>query len=280
MIARVHVQDLPGDAARHGRQHERRRLADFFNRDGAAQRRVIFVPLQDIAEVADAGRGQRLDRASGDGVDADLLLAKVGGQIAHAGFQRGFGDAHDVVMGHPFFGAIIGQRQQRSAVAHQLLGALGDSREGIAGDQQRFGEIGLARLDIASGQLVLVGEGDAMDDEINRTPELCGLIEHRVDGGGVGHVAMAQHMGAKALRERAHALLQRIPLIGEGEFCALVMGRLGDPPCNGAIVRHAKHKAAFSSQNSCGRGVGYRHSHRACPSRAETAAPWRALSAV
>ena len=92
----------------------------------APQRRVVFVPAEDVAEVADAGRGQRLDRAGRDGVDADVLDAEIGGEIAHGRFERRLGDAHDVVMRHPLLGAVIGQRQHRAAIRHQLLGALRD----------------------------------------------------------------------------------------------------------------------------------------------------------
>ena len=47
---------------------------------------------------------------------------------------------------------------------------------------------------IAAGQFVLVGEGDAMDDEVELAPELLDLGEDRVDGGAVGDVAMADDM--------------------------------------------------------------------------------------
>jgi hypothetical protein len=72
-----------------------------------------------------------------------LLLAEIGGQIAHAGFERGLGDAHHVVVRHPLLGAVIGQREHRAAIGHQLLGALRDRGEGIAGDQQRLAEVRL-----------------------------------------------------------------------------------------------------------------------------------------
>ena len=36
--------------------------------------------------------------------------------------------------------------------------------------RERLGEVVLGRVDIAAGQLVLVGEGDAVDDEIRAPP--------------------------------------------------------------------------------------------------------------
>ena len=36
-------------------------ITDFFNCDSALERRIVFVPLQNVAEVADARSGQCLD---------------------------------------------------------------------------------------------------------------------------------------------------------------------------------------------------------------------------
>ena len=48
------------------------------------------------------------------------------------------------------------------------------------------------------------------------------LLEHRVDRGGVGHVAFADHELRAELRgERLDPLLQRLALIGEGDLGAL-----------------------------------------------------------
>ena len=63
VIARIDVMDFTGDAARQVRQEVEAGIADFLGRDRALQRRVVFVPAQDVAEVANARSGQRLDRA-------------------------------------------------------------------------------------------------------------------------------------------------------------------------------------------------------------------------
>ena len=47
--------------------------------DVAAKRRVVFVPFQDIAEIADPRRRQGFHRPGGNGVDADVFAAKVFG---------------------------------------------------------------------------------------------------------------------------------------------------------------------------------------------------------
>ena len=75
-------------------------------------------------------------------------------------------------MRHDLLGAVIGEREQRAAIRHQLLGALGERGEGVAGDEQRLGEIVLAGVDIAAVELFLVGEGDGMDEEIDAAPSV------------------------------------------------------------------------------------------------------------
>ena len=135
VIAGIDVMDLAGDAARQVGEQIDGGVADLVDGHVAAQRRVVLVPLQDVAEVADAGRRQRLDRPGRDRVDADVLAAEIGGEIAHRGFERRLGDAHHVVVRHPFLGAVIGEREQRAALRHQLFGALRDRGERIAADQ-------------------------------------------------------------------------------------------------------------------------------------------------
>src|SRR3546814_7201141 len=51
---------LAGDAGREVGQQIEARAADLPDADVPAQRRVQLVPLEDVAEVADAGGGQRL----------------------------------------------------------------------------------------------------------------------------------------------------------------------------------------------------------------------------
>src|SRR3984957_13747007 len=78
MVARVDMENFAGDAARHRRQEINRALADLLDGHRAAQGRVVFVPPQYVTEVADAGGGERLDRAGRDRVDANALLAQIG----------------------------------------------------------------------------------------------------------------------------------------------------------------------------------------------------------
>lgn len=75
-----------------------------------------------------------------------------------------------------------------------------------------------------------------MDDEIDLAPLGLGGVKHRINGGGIGDVTVAEQSGAEFGSQRLDALLQRIALIGECDFGALGLARLGDAPGDGAIV--------------------------------------------
>ena len=62
-----------------------RDLADF---GVASQRRVFLHKIQNLGKVFDATGRDGLDRASGNGVDANFLRAQLGGEITDFGFAE------------------------------------------------------------------------------------------------------------------------------------------------------------------------------------------------
>src|SRR3546814_15622217 len=75
-------------------------------------------------------------------------------------------------MRHDALGAVIGERQGRTAIAHQLFGALHHRGETVAADVHGQREIVRAGIEIAALQLVLVGKADGMDEEVELAPVL------------------------------------------------------------------------------------------------------------
>jgi len=63
MIASIDMMCFTSHANRQIGQEIKRRSTNIINSDIAAQRRIIFVPLQDIAEITDAAGGKRLYRS-------------------------------------------------------------------------------------------------------------------------------------------------------------------------------------------------------------------------
>ena len=153
-------------------------------------------------------------------------------------------------MRHPLFRAIIGERKQRAAIVHELFGALGNGCEGIDTDEHRLGEVVGAGVDVAACELILVGEGDAVDDEIECAPFTCDGVEGGVHGGRVGDVTGDHDLRAKFSGERLDALLEGVALIGEGKFGTLGGTGLGDAPGNGPVVRNTHDEAALASHQT------------------------------
>src|SRR5262249_1342108 len=85
---------------------------------------------------------------------------------------------------------------------------------------------------------------------IDRAPCLRGGREGRVDGAGLGDVAMPQQNTADLGGQRFDALFQRIALISETKLSALRPARPGDAPCDRTIVRNPKDAAALAAHQS------------------------------
>src|SRR5882724_3731956 len=247
VIAAVDVVNLAGDAGRQLAQEIESGAADIFGRDVALQRRVELVPFENIAKIADARRRQGLDRARGDGVDPDVLAAEVGGHIADAGFERRLGHAHDIVMRHHALGAVVGEGEQAAAVRHELDRPLRHRGEGVAGDVEREGEVLAAGIDVLALELVLVREGDGVDDEVHAAPAFGDGGEYGVDAGIVGDIAGNHEVDADRFRQGHDPLAECLALVGEGQFGAVGGGGARDTPGDRPFVGDAHDEAALAS---------------------------------
>src|ERR1035437_3570145 len=70
LIPAVHVNDLAGDGRRAVAGEEDAGRAKLLGDHVALERRMLFVMFEHFVEAADAARGQRVDRAGADTVDA------------------------------------------------------------------------------------------------------------------------------------------------------------------------------------------------------------------
>jgi hypothetical protein len=149
-------------------------------------------------------------------------------------------------MRHYLFRAVIGEREQAAAVGHHLLGAVGDGRERVAGDVHGHREILGRRIDIAALELLLVGEGDRMNEKIERRPDGFQLLKAGIDRALFGHVAIDQRRRVERLDEGDDALLERVSLVGEGKLGSGLVERARDTPGDGAFIGDAHDEPAFA----------------------------------
>ena len=78
-----------------------------------------------------------------------------------------------------------------------------------------------------------------MHEEIERAPFRFDRRDGRVDGAGLGDVAMADHQPADLLRQRLDPFLQRVALIRESKLGALSVASLGNSPGDRTIIGNA-----------------------------------------
>src|SRR5215472_16803873 len=89
-----------------------------------------------------------------------------------------------------------------------------------------------------------------MNHEIDLAPLLPEHVEHRIDGWGVGDVAMAEQERDDFPREGLDPLLQRIALKGQRDFGARRMAGFRDAPGDGAIVGNTENNPALALHQS------------------------------
>ncbi|SOZ98030.1 ABC transporter, periplasmic substrate-binding protein (fragment) [Cupriavidus taiwanensis] len=249
--AAVDIGDLTRHAAGQVRQQECGDVADLFDGDIAAQRRGLLEMAEQLAETLDAGSGQGLDRAGRDAVGTDAARADRRGQVAHAGFERGLGQAHGVVVGNHALGAEVSQRQQRGLVRQQRQGGLGQCREAVrgnvVGDAEAFARQAVEEV---AGNRFTRREADRMHQAVKLFPALA----QRGKGGGnllvAADVAFENQVAAEFLGKVADPVLEPFADVGEGQFGAFALARRGNAIGDRAVRKQAGDQDPLTCQKS------------------------------
>src|SRR6267378_5872646 len=90
--------------------------------------------LQHLGGAGNPTKHQSVYRSRANAIDADFLWAKVVSQITSARFQGGLGDSHDIVVWNDLFRAVIGHRDDATAVGHEWSGGAGERNQRIGAD--------------------------------------------------------------------------------------------------------------------------------------------------
>src|ERR1035437_1711262 len=229
VIAAIDVHDFSGDGAGEVAGQKQGRAANFQLVHIAAERGAVGMGLEHVAEIADAARGESLDRAGGNGVDANVAGAEVPGEIADRGFESGLGHGHDVVVGDDLFGGIEAERKDAAALGHERRGGASDGNERIDADVMGDAESLAAGVNELAAQLRGRRKGHGVDEDI----QLAVLI---FEGAG--------QLVNEALRLELHAVI----LIADGQSCSGLMQFLGDAPGNGTLVGQPEDYSRLTCQ--------------------------------
>ncbi|MNT05268.1 hypothetical protein D3C72_1398830 [compost metagenome] len=253
MEAGVDVDDFARGRAAQVRAQPQGGAGDAFHRGLFLDQRELRRLGVQAAPARDPGQAKGAHRARRDGVDADVLRTQVARDVAGRGFQGGLGHAHGVVVGDDPLGPEVGQGDHRAAVGHQFRRALGhvDEAEGrdVHGQQEA---VAGGVVDEGALQLVLVGEGHRVDDEVDRAELFFQLFEGLVHRGVVGDVGLDQQLGADAFGQGTHAALKAFAEVGEGQLGALGGQLRGDAPGDGTGVRDPHDQALLALHQVAG----------------------------
>ncbi len=105
-------------------------------------------------------------------------------------------------------------------------------------------------VDVTAVELILVGERNGVDQEVDPAPGRLDRCEHRIDGCRIGHIAIADNDAADLLGQRLDALLQRVALIGKRQLRAMPPAGLGNAPGKRTVVRDPHDQAAFAAHKA------------------------------
>jgi hypothetical protein len=103
--------------------------------------------------------------------------------------------------------------------------------------------------------LGLVGEGDGVNEKIERAPGARDRGEHGVDRGNVLDIARQHQVGVHRRGERLDALGQGLALKREGELGAVLGEHLGNAPGNGMIVGDPHDQATLAVHQALHAGI-------------------------
>src|SRR5215469_18275986 len=87
-----------------------------------------------LSQAGDAAGGESLERSGGNGIDANFLFPEITGQITHRALEGGLGYGHDVVFRDDSFGAVIGHRDDGTAVFHERSSGPRNRDQGVHTD--------------------------------------------------------------------------------------------------------------------------------------------------
>lgn len=170
-------------------------------------------------------------------------------EITARGFQRRLHRSHDIVVRDHFIGAIVAHREHGAAVAHQRRRKLGHANEGVAGHIHRLGEPACRAVEQPALQVLLRGESDGVDQNVEPAPLAPDGVKHCLQLTGRAHVQCSGYRRIQLSREGLDKLARLFVQPRNGDV------RAGRAECLGAaigdrlVVSHADDQRFVTGEN-------------------------------
>src|SRR6266704_2712948 len=247
VVAAVHVNGLASNAGTRFGEKKRGGCADFCSVHVAFHGRAFGVRLEHVTESGNASRGERLDRAGGNRIHANVLRPEIVRQIAYRCFERLLRYAHHVVPRHDLLGPIVRHRDDASACGHQRRRGPRHGHKRIHADIVRDPESFAGRAQKFAFQLFCRRKCDAVHQTVQRAVAILQFLEQPRDllvVADIAHEACgARQFGDEVLR----FLLQPLVLISDRQPPARLMQLLRDGPGDAALICEAEdHSRSLS----------------------------------
>ena len=221
---------------------------DFFLAVGSFEGGAVLDVVDHFAEAFDAAGGEGVDGARADGVDADAFGAEVYGEVADGGFEGGFGDAHDVVVTDGAGAAEVAHGADAGVFVEEGFEGAAELDEGVAGDIECGEEAVGAGFDKASGEVFALGEGGAVDEEVDFAVGGFDVFDELFDLGFVGEIHLERaHVGA-AFDEVADFFADAFGLDADPDLSSVLGSEFGDGPPDAIFVCDVEDEPFFAFQ--------------------------------
>ena len=196
----------------------------------------------------DAGR-ESIERSGRDGVHPHVLLAEVGSELLDGVLQRGLRRTHHVIPREDALRRLKSHRDDAPSLSHVVCRVPRDGYKRVGADVESCAEPLAARLHVRPSEVIAVGKGDGVNDEIDFSELVADLLNRALDVRVVAHVALdglrvASPIGDQLFDATTHSLV----LVRDGKLRAGLMEYLRDGPRDAPVVRDAEHDAGLSAQ--------------------------------
>ena len=253
------MEDFSGDSIGHLGEQEGPGSAHFVVGNIASQWGHVFVEGQHLVD-AGGGASQCFERAGAEGVDPNTTGSQVIGQVADGRFQCCLADSHHVVAGDTFFATKIGHGGDCRVITKNILGGIGNGDQAVGADLHGHLKTFPTGLHGVPVQVVAVGEGDRVEQEIDFA-ELLGRLGHHgldiiivldVHGDQEAGVFIAIGTLGDPATIFSPLVIRSIGQVTESTFTPFFQNLFGNGPGDGTVVGNAENHPFFPVKETHG----------------------------
>ena len=222
--------------------------ADVVDVHQLADRGPVRGLVEEQIEVLQAARRPRLDGAGRNGMHADALGPQLIGQVANARLQRRLHRTHDAVRGHDLVRPVVGHGEQRAALGHQRRRQACHAHKRVAGHVHGQAEAGRGAVEQGALQVLLRGEGDGVQGDVEPAPRPADLLEDRFQLPRLLHVEGQENRRLQLPRQGLDVRPGLVVQVSDGQLGAELAEGASTAERDRVLVGDAEHQGLLAQQ--------------------------------